>query len=58
MFRFSAVRTTHAAGAGCLLTVRQEAQARAKASATSSCALSWSPTVTRTVRRQSSLELR
>jgi hypothetical protein len=40
MFRFSAVRTTHAAGAGCLLTVRQEAQARAKASATSSCALS------------------
>jgi hypothetical protein len=58
MFAFSAVRTTHAAGAGCLLTVRQDAQARANASATSSCAVSWSPTLIRTVRRNSSLDLR
>jgi hypothetical protein len=29
MFAFSAVRTTHAAGAGCLLTARHDAQARA-----------------------------
>jgi len=36
MFKFSAVPTTHAADAGCLLRVRQEAQARAKASAASS----------------------
>jgi hypothetical protein len=33
MFAFSAIRTTHAFGAGCLLTVRHEAQARADASA-------------------------
>ena len=32
--RFSAVRTTQARGAGCLPTVRQDAQARANASAT------------------------
>jgi hypothetical protein len=36
--------------------VRHEAQARANASATSSCAVSWSPTMIRTVRRQSSLD--
>jgi hypothetical protein len=58
MFAFSAVRTTQAAGAGCLPTVRHDAHARAKASATSSCAVSWSPTLTRTVRRHSSLDLR
>jgi hypothetical protein len=58
MFAFSAVRTTHATGAGCLLTMRQDAQARAKASSTSSCAVSRSPTLTRTVNRQSSLDLR
>jgi hypothetical protein len=58
MLVFSAVRTTHAAGAGCLLTVRHDAQALAKASATSSCARSWSPTLISTVRRQSSLDLR
>ena len=58
MFAFSAVRTTHAAGAGCLLTVRHEAHARAKASATRSCAVSLSPTLSRTVNRHSSLDLR
>jgi len=57
-FAFSAVRTTQAAGAGCLLTVRHDAHARAKASATNSCAVSWSPTLTRTVRRHSSADLR
>ena len=36
MFIFSAVRTTHALGAGCLLTVRHDEQARAKASSTRS----------------------
>jgi hypothetical protein len=54
MFAFSAVRITHAAGAGCLLTVRHDEQARAKASSTRSCAVSRSPTLIRTVRRQSS----
>jgi hypothetical protein len=58
VFVFSAVRTTHAAGAGCLPTVRHDAHARAKASATSSCAVSWSPTLIKTVRRQSSLDPR
>src|SRR5262249_32863761 len=58
MFAFSAVRTTHAAGAGCVLIVRHEAHARAKASATRSCAASWSPTLTSTVRRHSSLDRR
>ena len=56
--RFSAVRTTQAFGAGCLLMVRQDAQARAKASSTSSRAVSWSLTLIRTVRRHSSAELR
>jgi hypothetical protein len=55
MFMFSAVRTTHAAGAGCRLTFRHDAQARAKASSTRSWAVSWSPTLTRTARRHSSL---
>jgi hypothetical protein len=36
MFIFSAVRTTHALGAGCLLTVRHDEQALAKASSTRS----------------------
>ena len=40
----SAVRTAHAFGAGCLLTVRQDAHARANASSTRSLAVSWSPT--------------
>jgi hypothetical protein len=40
MFMFSAVRTTHAAVAGCRLTVRHDAHARANASATTSCAVS------------------
>jgi hypothetical protein len=55
---FSAVLTTHAAGAGCRPTVRHRAHARAKASATRSCAASWSPTLTMTVNRHSSLDLR
>jgi hypothetical protein len=54
----SAVRTTHAAGTGCLLTVAHDAQARAKGSATGSCATSWLPTLIKTARRQSSLDLR
>ena len=58
MFAFSAVRTNHAVGAGCLLTVRHEAHARAKASATRSCAVSLSPTLSKTVNRHSSLALR
>jgi hypothetical protein len=58
MFAFSAVRTTHAAGAGCLLTVRHDAQARTNASATRSCAASLSPTLSKTVNRHSSLALR
>ena len=58
MFAFSAVRTTHAAGAGCLLTVRHDAQARVNASSTRSWAVSRSPTLTRMVRRHSSLVLR
>ena len=57
-FAFSAVRTTHAVGAGCLLTVPQDAHARAKASATRSCAVSRSPTLTRTMRKQSSFAAR
>jgi hypothetical protein len=55
---FSAVRTTHAAGAGCVPTVRHDAHARANASATRSCARSRSLTLTRTVNRHSSLDLR
>jgi transposase len=55
---FSAVWTTNAAGAGCLLTAGHDAQARAKASATRSCAASRSPTLTTTVNRHSSLTSR
>ena len=44
------------AGAGCLLTVGHDAQARANATATRSCAVSWSPTLTKTARRQSFLD--
>jgi hypothetical protein len=55
---FSAVRTTHAAGAGCLLTVRHDAQALAKASSTRSCAASRSPALTRTMNRHSFLNSR
>ena len=40
MFAFSAVRATHPKGAGCLLTVRHDAQARSKASSTRSRAVS------------------
>ncbi|MGA8454876.1 MAG: hypothetical protein WB800_05710 [Streptosporangiaceae bacterium] len=39
------------AGAGCALTVDQDAQALAKASATRSCAVSRSPTLINTVNR-------
>ena len=52
--RFSAVRTTQARGAGCLPTVRQDAHARANASATTSSDVSRSPVTAKTVRRQSS----
>ena len=55
---FSAVRTTQAAGTGCLLTVRHDAQALAKASSTRSCAVSRSPTLTTTANRHSSLASR
>jgi hypothetical protein len=58
MLAFSAVRTTHAAGAGCLLTDRHDAQARAKASSTSSCATSRSLTLTRTENGHASLDWR
>ena len=51
---FSAVRTTQARGVGCRLTFRHDAHARAKASAIMSCAVSMSPTLASTVRRQSS----
>jgi hypothetical protein len=51
---FSAVRTTQACGGGCRLTFRHDAHARAKASATMSCAVSMSPTLASAVRRQSS----
>lgn len=44
---FSAVRITPAVGAGCLLTVRHDARARANASSTRSWSVSWSPTLTR-----------
>jgi hypothetical protein len=57
-FMLSAVRTTHAFGDGCLLTLCHAVQARANASATRSCAVSRSPTLTRTARRQSSLASR
>ncbi len=40
MFAFSAVRTTHAAGAGWLLTACHDAKARANASSTRSFAVS------------------
>jgi hypothetical protein len=58
MLTFSAVRTTHASGAGCLPTFRHDAHARANASATNSWAVSRSPTLTRTVIRHSSLDRR
>lgn len=47
-----AVRTTHAAGAGCRLSCGQEAQARAYASATRSSASARSPVPASTARRQ------
>jgi hypothetical protein len=53
---FSAVRTTQARGAGCSRTLRQDIQARVNASATRSSASCLSPTLTSTIRRQSSLE--
>lgn len=52
------MRTTQASGAGCLLTVRQDDHARENASSTSSCAVSWSPMLTTTVRKHSSAALR
>jgi hypothetical protein len=51
---FSAVRTTHARGAGCRLTVRHDVQARVKASATRSSASGRPATLTCTIRTQSS----
>ena len=52
---FTAVRTTHATGAGCRLTFAQDLQARAKASATSSSARCGSTPLAATARRHLSL---
>ena len=51
---FSAVRTTHARGAGWWLTVRHDIQALVNASATWSSASCGLPTTATTARRQGS----
>ncbi len=55
---FSAVRTTQARGAGCRETLRQDAYARAKASAVTSSASARSPQDAYAARRQPSLACR
>ncbi len=52
---FSAVRTTQARGAACVLTLPHDVQARAKAAATRSSASCQSPTTAVTAFRQESL---